>query len=65
MIKKSPVNQCSQAMVKDTFNYIALIGNGEKNGCDNGLSGKHSKQLNYFSIRQKYLPCFPLPQLQR
>ena len=30
-------------MVKDAFNYIALIGNGEKIGCHNGLSGKHRK----------------------
>ena len=32
-----------KVMVKDAFNYIALIGNSEKIGCHNGLSGKHRK----------------------
>ena len=32
-----------KAMIKKAFNYIALMGNSEKNGCDNCLSGKHGK----------------------
>ena len=32
-----------KAMLKKVFNYIALMGNSEKNGCHNYLSGKHGK----------------------